>query len=156
MKFKSYLNTKKYFIILSAILCTVCASPVFAAPMNTNVLDLVLSKYKVAASAWGSVMVNYASWLFWGLVLISMVWTYGMMALRKQDIQEFLAETIRFFATTGFFYWILINAPAIGDAIIKSMWDIGAHAVGSSTGFTPGGILDIGFKIFFKVLDESS
>jgi len=142
-----------FFIILSS---TIFAKPAWAAAMNTNVLDLVLARYKTAASAWGAVMVSYASWLFWGLVLISMVWTYGMMALRKHDIQEFLAETVRFFTTTGFFYWILTNAPAIGDAIIRSMWDIGVNAVGASTNFTPGGILDVGFKIFFKVLDESS
>ena len=74
-----------------------------AAPMDTNVVDSVLSKYQDAASAWGSIMVSYASWLFWGLALISMVWTYGMMALRKADIQEFFAETIRFFGTLGFF-----------------------------------------------------
>jgi P-type conjugative transfer protein TrbL len=151
-----YIFHKLTAIILIIFSSIVFAKPVWAAAMNTNVLDLVLARYKTAASAWGSVMVSYASWLFWGLVLISMVWTYGMMALRKSDIQELLAETVKFFTTTGFFYWILTNAPAIGDAIIRSMWDIGTSAVGASTNFTPGGILDVGFKIFFKVLDESS
>ncbi|AIC11244.1 conjugal transfer protein [Xylella fastidiosa] len=48
-------------------------------------------------------MVSYASWLFRSLVLLSMVWTYGMMASRKDDIQKFLTETIRFSAVMGFF-----------------------------------------------------
>ena len=89
-----------FFIILSS---TIFAKPAWAAAMNTNVLDLVLARYKTAASAWGAVMVSYASWLFWGLVLISMVWTYGMMALRKSDMQEFLAETVKFFTVAGYF-----------------------------------------------------
>lgn len=128
----------------------------YAAPMDTNVFDKILSRYQNAASAWGTVMVEYATWLFWGLVLISMVWTYGMMILRKADIQEFFAETVRFFGVTGFFWWILVNGPAIGDTIIKSMWQIGSKAIGIKTEFTPGGVVQIGFDIFFKVLDQSS
>ena len=126
------------------------------AAANTGIMDSVMSKYEQAASAWGAKMVSYGSWIFWGLALISMVWTYGMMILRKADIGEFFAETIRFFGTLGFFYWILLNGPAISDAIIKSMWMIGSSAVGGASNYSPSGITDIGFDIFFKALDESS
>lgn len=129
---------------------------VAAAPLNSNVVDSVMGKYQAAASAWGSVMVSYASWLFWGLALISMVWTFGMMALRNAGIQEALAEIVRFFAVLGFFWWILSNGPAIADSIVKSMWMIGAKAIGQSTDFTPGGIVQIGYDIFTKALDQSS
>lgn len=128
----------------------------FAAPMDVNVVDSVMGKYQSAASTWGGVMVSYGSWLFWGLALVSMVWTYGMMAMRRSDIQEFFAESIRFFGTLGFFWWILYNGPAIGDAIVKSMWMIGAKAIGQATDFTPGGIVQIGYDIFAKALDQSS
>jgi type IV secretory pathway TrbL component len=40
---------------------------------------------------------DHASWLSWALVVISMVWTFGMMALRKADIAEF----VRFIITTN-------------------------------------------------------
>lgn len=129
---------------------------VLAAPMNANVVDSVMGKYQSAASSWGNVMVSYGSWLFWGLALVSMVWTYGMMAMRRADVQEFFAESIRFFGTLGFFWWILYNGPAIGDAIVKSMWMIGAKAIGQATDFTPGGIVQIGYDIFAKALDQSS
>ncbi|CAJ5541849.1 putative plasmid conjugal transfer protein [Burkholderia pseudomallei] len=128
----------------------------FAAPMDVNVVDSVMGKYQSAASSWGSIMVSYGSWLFWGLALVSMVWTYGMMAMRRSDIQEFFAESIRFFGALGFFWWILYNGPAIGDAIVKSMWMIGAKAIGQATDFTPGGIVQIGYDIFAKALDQSS
>ena len=126
------------------------------AAADTGIMDSVMGKYEQAAGAWGAKMVAYGSWIFWGLALISMVWTYGMMILRKADIGEFFAETIRFFGTLGFFYWILLNGPAISDAIIKSMWMMGSEAVGGASNFTPSGITDIGFDIFFKALDESS
>ena len=126
------------------------------AAADTGIMDSVMGKYQQAASAWGARMVSYGSWIFCGLALISMVWTYGMMILRKADIGEFFAETIRFFGTLGFFYWILLNGPAISDAVIKSMWMMGSAAVGGASSFTPSGITDIGFDIFFKALDESS
>ena len=126
------------------------------AAADTGIMDSVMGRYQQAASAWGARMVSYGSWIFWGLALISMVWTYGMMILRKADIGEFFAETIRFFGTLGFFYWILLNGPAISDAVIKSMWMMGSAAVGGASSFTPSGITDIGFDIFFKALDESS
>ncbi|WP_244111540.1 P-type conjugative transfer protein TrbL [Burkholderia gladioli] len=129
---------------------------VAAVPLNSNVVDSVMGKYQSAASAWGSVMVSYASWLFWGLALISMVWTFGMLALKNGGIQEALVEIVRFFTVLGFFWWILSNGPAIADSIVKSMWMIGAKAIGRSTDFTPGGIVQIGYDIFTKALDQSS
>lgn len=132
------------------------SATVTAAPMNADVVDSVMGKYQAAASAWGSVMVSYASWLFWGLALISMVWTFGMLALKNGGIQEALAEIVRFFTVLGFFWWILSNGPAIADSIVKSMWMIGAKAIGQSTDFTPGGIVQIGYDIFTKALDQSS
>lgn len=132
------------------------SATVTAAPMNADVVDSVMGKYQAAAGAWGSVMVSYASWLFWGLALISMVWTFGMLALRNGGIQEALAEIVRFFTVLGFFWWILSNGPAIADSIVKSMWMIGAKAIGQSTDFTPGGIVQIGYDIFTKAFDQSS
>ncbi len=137
---------------LMLLLYSVAAS---AAPMDTNIIDSVLTKYQAAATAWGSVMVNYASWLFWGLALISMVWTFGMMALRNAGIQEALAEMVRFLAVLGFFWWILSNGPAIAGSIVKSMWMIGAEAIGQTTDFMPGDVVQIGFNIFFKALDQA-
>ncbi|HIF0302576.1 TPA: P-type conjugative transfer protein TrbL, partial [Legionella pneumophila] len=70
---------------------------------NADLLDSILVRFANTASGWGKRLVELGTWLFWGLTLISMVWTYGLMALKKADIGEFLAETVRFFATTGFF-----------------------------------------------------
>jgi type IV secretion system protein TrbL len=123
---------------------------------SAGLLDNILNRFYQVANTWSAKMVSYASWLFWGLVLLSMVWTYGMMALRKADIQEFLAETIRFLAVTGFFWWILTNGPAISTAIINSLRQIAADATGLGNALAPSGIADIGFDIASKVVDQSS
>nr|WP_244115206.1 P-type conjugative transfer protein TrbL [Burkholderia contaminans] len=147
-------NGGKFSVL--GLMAVAYSATVTAAPMNADVVDSVMGKYQAAASAWGSVMVSYASWLFWGLALISMVWTFGMLALKNGGIQEALAEIVRFFTVLGFFWWILSNGPAIADSIVKSMWMIGAKAIGQSTDFTPGGIVQIGYDIFTKALDQSS
>ncbi|WP_218276861.1 P-type conjugative transfer protein TrbL, partial [Pseudomonas sp. R9.37] len=115
-----------------------------------------MERYQAAASSWGAKMVSYGNWLFWGLAIISMTWTYGMMLLRKADLGEFFAETMRFFGTLGFFWWVLLNGPAISKSIIDSMWDIGANVAGGADSFTPSGITDIGFNLLFRALDNSS
>lgn len=127
-----------------------------AAIDNAGVLDNVLTRYQAAASTWQAVITSHASWLFWVLATISMVWTFGMMVLRKADIGEFFAEFIRFTVTTGFFWWLLSNGPAMATGIMSSLRTIAANASGNPTTLTPSGIVDIGFDIFFKVLDQSS
>ena len=127
-----------------------------AAIDNAGVLDNVLTRYQAAASTWQAVIAARATWLFWVLATISMVWTFGMMALRKADIAEFFAEFIRFTVTTGFFWWLLSNGPAMATGIMNSLRTIAANASGNPTTLTPSGIVDIGFDIFFKVLDQSS
>jgi hypothetical protein len=57
-----------------------------------------------------NIIQSAAERLFWTLVLISMVWTFGMMLLRKADIGDFFAEFTRFIIFTGFYFWLLTNA----------------------------------------------
>ena len=123
---------------------------------DPGVFDTVLDKYQATASTWGTVISARATWLFWVLATISMVWTFGMMALRKADIAEFFAEFIRFTVTTGFFWWLLSNGPTFAKSIMDGLRQMAANASGNPVTLTPSGIVDIGFAIFFKVLDQSS
>lgn len=127
-----------------------------AAINNVGLLDNVLNRYATAASTWAATITTHASWLFWTLTLISMVWTFGMLALRKADIGEFFAEFIRFTVFTGFFWWLLTNGPNFATSIMSSLRTIGGNATGLGDALAPSGIVDIGFDIFFKVLDQSS
>lgn len=151
---------KKYFfnpIVVALLLLVTTELHAASSGINSaDLLDSILQRFSNTASGWGSKMVQYGTWLFWSLTLLSMVWTYGMMALKKADIQEFFAETIRFFTVTGFFLWILQNGPAISIAIINTMRQIASEASGLSKVVSPSGIVDIGFDILCKVVDRSS
>jgi len=132
------------------------------ADIETNgILDDVYRAYADAALSWERSIKIHASELFWVLALISMTWTFGLLALRNADIAEFFAEFIRFTMFTGFFWWLLDNGPTIAVAIINSLRQIGADASrGSHPSVhvlpSPSGIVDVGFDIFQKVIDKST
>ncbi|WP_260292382.1 P-type conjugative transfer protein TrbL [Sedimenticola hydrogenitrophicus] len=142
-------------LIIGGVL--VLASEAAMADLGSDgIMNTVLKKFDTAASSWAIALTDAASRLFWTLVLISMVWTFGMMALRKADIGEFFAEFFRFTVFTGFFWWLLTNAVTgmnIAGTIISSMQQLGAQAGGlGSTKLDPGAIVDIGFDLFGKIL----
>lgn len=142
--------------LLSAVWLALLVPNAHAAIDNADVLDSVLTRYQTAASGWADTIISSASWLFWLLVVISMVWTFGMMALRRADLGEFFAEFVRFTIFTGFFWWLLMNGHNFAKSIMDSLRQIGGNATGLGTSLSPSGVVDVGFAIFNKVIDQSS
>ncbi|MDD3576066.1 MAG: P-type conjugative transfer protein TrbL [Halothiobacillus sp.] len=134
---------------------------------NDGIFDTINNHFHQAASFWQSAIITASSWLFWTLVLISMVWTFGMMALRRADIQEFFAEFVRFTIFTGFYWWLLSIGPLFARDIIMGLSLLGAQAIQATPGGTalggayagpvsPSGIADVGFSVFDQVVTHSS
>lgn len=148
----------KKLISIHLLIATLCiAQSAQAAGLDSgNMLNKILESFSAIAITWQSKILSAANWLFWSLALVSMVWTYGLMLLRNAGLQDFFAETIRFFGTLGFFWWLLINGPAISLSIIDTMRKISADASGLGNGLSPSGIVDIGFNILTKVGDSAS
>ena len=122
---------------------------------NQGMLDQVVTEFATRATSWQAVVMNAAMFLFWTLGTISLVFTFGFMALRKADIGEFFAEFIRFILFFGFFLWLLRNGPAFANSIIQSLARIGEQASGVAS-VTPSGIVDIGFMILKQAFTNSS
>ncbi|MDF1486015.1 P-type conjugative transfer protein TrbL [Ramlibacter sp. H39-3-26] len=122
---------------------------------SAGVMDNILDRYAAVASTWADAVTSSATWLFWTLVVISMVWTFGMMALRKADIGDFFAEFVRFTIFTGLFWWALTNGPNFATSIYASLRQLAGDATGTGSTLAPSGIVDVGFAIFNKVLDQS-
>ncbi len=59
---------------------------------SSGLLDALLYKYQQVASTWTTVIGNYAYWLFLGLVLISMVWTFGIIAMKGGAYKIYLLK----------------------------------------------------------------
>lgn len=153
---KAQLTVKRFIIPLIILLIAFFSVDAHAVINNNNILDNVLENYQTAATAWAGTITARASWLFWSLATISMVWTFGMLALKKADIGDFYGEFIRFTVFTGFFWWLLSHGPTMATNIMNSMLTMGSTASGIAVGTSPSGIVDIGFSIFFTMIDNSS
>lgn len=148
--------TTTSLLILCLLGFSVCCHAQGHGVDSRDLLDNILYRFSSTASMWSQTILGYARYLFWSLATISMVWTYGLMALRKADTQEFLAETVKFLVVVGFFYWILDNGPAIATAIMDSMRQLAAKASGINKHVSPSDIVDVGFDIVSKAIDSSS
>ncbi len=124
---------------------------------NQSVLDQVVYKFWTKVKSWQTVIQGAAERLFWALVLISMVWTFGMMLLRKADIGDFFAEFTRFIIFTGFYFWLLTNAVSghnIAGTIIDSMQQLGGTAAGLPGGASHSSIVNTGILIWNQSINN--
>lgn len=143
--------------VLGAVLFLVLFSAdAHAAVDNYDILDGIVKELKTVTETMAGKLVGFATTLFWSLAVINMVWTFGMMVMRKADIGEFFAELARFIITLGFFWWLLSNAVTgmnIAGTIIESMRDMAAQVTGLGRELSPSGIVDVGFDVLKKVMN---
>jgi P-type conjugative transfer protein TrbL len=150
---------KSVIVIIVLVAAMMLTSSADAAVTTNNVIHDVISRYQTAASKWAGTIVGHATFMFWALVAISMVWTFGIMAIRQAGLNEFFAEFVRFILFTGFFNWLLINGATglkFAPGIVDSMRQLGGTASGLGTNFVPNDIVTIGFDIFSRAVDQLS
>lgn len=127
-----------------------------AAINSAGLLDTALQNFQTSAAGWAAYITARASWLFWTLATISLVWTMGQLALRRAEIGEFLGEFISFTLMTGFYWWLLTNGPTFAMQIINSMRQLAGSASGLGPSVYPSTIMDIGFQLLDQVVIQSS
>lgn len=146
------------FVLLLSLSSAVFAELAYIDPATKqSVLDQVIYKFLGKIKSWQTVIQGAAERLFWSLVLISMVWTFGMMLLRKADIGDFFAEFTRFIIFTGFYFWLLTNAVSghnIAGTIIASMQQLGGTAAGLPGGANHASIVDTGVLIWTQATNN--
>lgn len=114
-----------------------------------DLLDLISQN----SSSWNGRLRGFATDIFWSLVVIQMVWKFGMMALKQPDWTEFSAEFFRFSMVVGFFHALLLYSSEWSGAIIDSFRQAGAHAAGVGTKLMPGDMFGLGVK-FGKTIGD--
>jgi type IV secretion system protein VirB6/type IV secretion system protein TrbL len=126
-----------------------------ATALDADAFNQVMAKYQTAATGWESTIKKHAYQLFWALTLISMVWTFGILALKKADISDFFVELIRFLGFTGFYLWLLDSGPQMALAFINSLKGIAGEAAHVSSVVTPGAIINMALDFFTKIVDAT-
>ena len=143
--------------IIGAVLALLCWPGEAQAAINsTGLLDTALQSFQTSAAGWAAYITARASWLFWTLATISLVWTMGQLALRRAEIGEFLGEFLSFTLMTGFFWWLLTNGPTFAVQIMNSMRQLAGSASGLGPSVYPSTLADIGFQLLDRVMTQSS
>lgn len=160
MKLKQNISRTLPFLLGLCLICAAMHANAAGAP-DIGFFDSILQRYSQAAQGWRRVIHEAATRLFWTLAIISMVWTFGFMALRKADLGEFFAEFLRFIMFVGFYFWLLENGPKFADSLMKSLSKLGSEAGGlplydDKFGLSPSEIVQMGFEIFSKIVDNTS
>jgi type IV secretion system protein VirB6/type IV secretion system protein TrbL len=127
-----------------------------AAINSAGLLDTALQNFQTSAAGWAAYITARASWLFWTLATISLVWTMGQLALRRAELGEFFGEFLSFTLMTGFFWWLLTNGPTFAMQIINSMRQLAGSASGLGPSVYPSTLMDIGFQLLDRVVTQSS
>lgn len=127
-----------------------------AAINSAGLLDTALQNFQTSAAGWATYITARASWLFWTLATISLVWTMGQLALRRAELGEFFGEFLSFTLMTGFFWWLLTNGPTFAMQIIHSMRQLAGSASGLGPSVYPSTLMDIGFQLLDRVVTQSS
>ena len=149
---------------LSVLLLCMLSPTAFAqsTPNPHDVVSNLLEQFN--AFQFPDTILKSANYLFWSLATISLVWTMGMLLLRRGDIGEFFLELVRFIIITGFFSWLLTNAssadPQQGfvNMIINSFVKMGDAMPGNSGLLGPpaNNVADIGLRVFNQVMEQST
>jgi type IV secretion system protein VirB6/type IV secretion system protein TrbL len=149
---------RRYFIItLALVLCLLSVNAV-AMPATAH--------EKLASSLMGqfpngdvpTIIFKAASYLFWSLATISLVWSMATILLRRADFGELFLELVRFIIFTGLFYWLLKEAGTSGGFIydifdsFKEM--AGASGAHGGLDVAADSLINIGLNIFYRVIDQ--
>ena len=114
-----------------------------------DLLDLI----KQNSHSWNGRLRGFATDLFWSLVVIQMVWKFGMLALKQPNWSEFSAEFFRFSVVVGVFHALLLYSAEWSGAIIDSFRQAGAHAAGVGVQLMPSDMFGLGVKLAKTVGD---
>ncbi|HDS1755760.1 MULTISPECIES: P-type conjugative transfer protein TrbL [Pseudomonas] len=156
---------KRRELTLTVLLVAFClATPTLALAADSQlgssgIMNEVLVRFHNATEKWLPAIQSAAERLFLALATISMVWTFGMMVMRKAEMGEFFSEFIRFLVVFGFYWWLLKNAMGglqIADSIVRSLSQLGSEAGKlGSTDLKPSSIVDLGFELYDRTVEAT-
>ena len=131
------------FLFLLAVL-----NPLFADVDTNNQAQNILLIFKNAAANWESVIIPASMYVFWSLVAIDFVLSFGYMAIKGIDFGELFYELIRKVMTIGFFLFLFFTIDLM-DYIPKSFSQLANNAVGVD--IEPDNILELGVDIVANI-----
>jgi len=88
-------------------------------------LDNMLVVLYDSSRTWTQTLYGYALRVFYTLAVIQFVVTFGFLLFKQADFAELIAELIRYFLITGFFFALLTYSHSWTSAITDSFTELG-------------------------------
>ena len=127
----------------------------FAEVSTDNQAQGLLTIFDAAKNTWIAAVVPFALNLFWLLVIIDWVWTFGMLLLKGTEISEILATVIQKVLIIGFFLAMFQYTTWL-DTIPQSFGQLADTINALPQRITPDTILEQGFSIVDTVWGSTS
>ncbi len=144
---KTLLNGNKLAIIFLIFLAPNLAFGVESA-------EGVLSIIRNGLLSWTPLIKTACLWVFWTLVIIDLVWTFGLKALSGFEFGEFLATLIKKIMYVGIFLF-LFNIDQWLQIIFNSFSQLATNVNGGLE-ISPSNIIQNAFKIVMIILSSMS
>jgi len=127
----------------------------FAEVSTNNQAQGLLVIFDTAKNIWIAAIIPYALNLFWLLVTIDWVWTFGMLLLKGTEISEILATVIQKVIIIGFFLTMFQYTTWL-DTIPQSFGRLADNINALPQRITPDAILEQGFNIVSTIWEGTS
>lgn len=125
---------------------------IFAEVSTNNQAQGLLSIFDAAQAAWIAAIIPVALRLFWSLVIIDWIWTFGMLVLKGTEFAELITTLIQKLLIIGIFL-ALFQFTSWIDSIPRSFSILADNANALATPIEPDTILEQGFSIVEVVWD---
>lgn len=136
-----------------AFLLTCSPAHAVGSVTESGFFNEIIGRFVTAMQGWEPVLLPHATNIFWFLVTVSMVVTFGKLALQKADMQEFVREGMMFIVTTGIFWALLGYGTNIAMDFINSLRQMAGTVTGLGPKIDPQTILDVGIKVLMDAKD---
>lgn len=120
--------------------------------METDILAGIVQDYENATLGWFDVIFPYAQRLFFGLVVLELIWSAAWWVFERDNPNSVIAALLYKIIAISFMFAILLHADAWIPAIANSFIEVGAAASGLPE-LNPSTVLDKGIVVAKRVLD---
>ena len=120
--------------VCSLALLLLFSGDVHAQAQPEHVMAQLLEGFDASRATWLSEITGFATWLFWTMALIGVVWQFGMMLFGHADIGAFIGNLVRLLVMVGVFLWLLTGGSGDDGLMMQfadSVATLGARMAGS-------------------------
>jgi type IV secretion system protein TrbL len=135
-------------IAISLVVTVLLVEPALA--QAGNVLTNIDNAAHAAASGWQTTIMQAARSLFWILAGIEVGIAAVWLAIQGASLDNWFAELVRRVLFIGFFVFVLEQGPAFAQAVVNSLFQIGAGGGSAS----PADVFNAGMRVAAKMSED--